>query len=567
MTGTENSTVNVTFFTTTHLTTTEVSFKLSTCPLGVLYNSASSSCICDPKLSSRSILCDNSTFEVTVPDHVWMGTIVGDRAANSEEDVIVARCNMRYCREGSKRFDQDNFNSQCSPDLRRSGLLCGGCAPNTSALLGSNSCRKCSDYSLLLILIFGLAGILLFVTIALLGFTIDKGWINVVLFYCNFLSLQGSVLLMSRNSMDDIIFMPSSLISLQLGVGICFYDGMTPLAKIGLQLVFPVYLYVLMAIFALLCRKYYWLSERFSPTTTFVTLLIMCYISTLTTCITILAKKTVYSLDDKSSVRWLTDANQEYFVDYHIPLVLIAAVLMVVYVIPFPFLMLFPKLLYRYAKKFIPFYDALWAPYKPKYRFWLGLRLIIRLVLFSLPELIYYSLIITTWVLLIILYLQLVFKPFKSSMMNYVDNFLIGTIIVIMIGALFTDSGDHEVIEHFTGLLQILERVILIIIVLIGYVTVAGIFVYLLRERLTKAKSVVLCHIKLIGMKPKTSTVVTYSEVSPNNDRSIVQSTDLVLDLEESRDSVLELENVGPPPVILRERARFTNLRESLLES
>ena len=567
LTGTENSTVNVTFFTTTHLTTTEVSFKLSTCPLGVLYNSASSSCICDPKLSSRSILCDNSTFEVTVPDHVWMGTIVGDRAANSEEDVIVARCNMRYCREGSKRFDQDNFNSQCSPDLRRSGLLCGGCAPNTSALLGSNSCRKCSDYSLLLILVFGLAGILLFITIALLGFTIDKGWINVVLFYCNFLSLRGSVLLMSRNSMDDIIFMPSSLISLQLGVGICFYDGMTPLAKIGLQLVFPVYLYVLMAIFALLCRKYYWLSERFSPTTTFVTLLIMCYISTLTTCITILAKKTVYSLDDKSSVRWLTDANQEYFVDYHIPLVLIAAVLMVVYVIPFPFLMLFPKLLYRYAKKFIPFYDALWAPYKPKYRFWLGLRLIIRLVLFSLPELIYYSLIITTWVLLIILYLQLVFKPFKSSMMNYVDNFLIGTIIVIMIGALFTDSGDHEVIEHFTGLLQILERVILIIIVLIGYVTVAGIFVYLLRERLTKAKSVVLCHIKLIGMKPKTSTVVTYSEVSPNNDHSIVQSTDLVLDLEESRDSVLELENVGPPPVILRERARFTNLRESLLES
>ena len=82
---------------------------------------------------------------------------------------------------------------------------------------------------------------------------IDKGWINIVLFYSNFLSLRGSVVLMSTYSMDYIIFIPSSLISLQLGVGLCFHDGMTPLAKIRLQLVFPVYLYILMAIFALLC--------------------------------------------------------------------------------------------------------------------------------------------------------------------------------------------------------------------------------------------------------------------------------------------------------------------------
>ena len=480
---------------------------------------------------------------------------------NSEEEIIIARCKARFCQECSKRFDQDNFDSQCSPELRRSGLLCGGCAPNTSTLLGSNSYRKCSDYFLLLIPIFGLAGILLFVTIALLGFTIDKGWINIVLFYCNFLSLRGSVVLMSRyNASMDILFVPSSLISLQLGIGVCFYDGMTPLAKIGLQLAFPVYLCVLMAIFALLCRKYYWLSEHFSPTTTFVTLLIMCYVSTLTTCITILAKKTVYTLDGRRSVRWLTDTNQEYFIDYHILLVLIAAVLVVVYVIPFPFLMLCPKLFYRYAKKFVPFYDALWAPFKPKYRFWLGLRLLFRLVLFSLPEFIYYSLIITTWALLLLLYLQLIIKPFKSSMMNYVDSFLIGTITAIMIGALFTDSGGHLKIKYFIGLLLILEKVVLTIIVLIGYATVVGILIYLLRERLVKAKSVILSRIKSIRIKSKASTVVTHSEVSLSHDQSIVQSTELALqDLEESRDSALELENVGLPPIIFKREKDLPN--------
>ena len=267
-------------------------------------------------------------------------------------------------------------------------------------------------------------------------------------------------------------------------------------------------------------------------------------------------------------MRWFTDANQEYFTGYHIPLVLIAAVLMVVYVIPFPFLMLFPKLFYCYVKKLVPFYDALWAPYKLKYRFWLGVRLIIRLVLFTLPELIYYSLIVTIWVLLIFLYLQLVFKPFKSSMMNYVDNFLIGTIMFIMIGVLFIDSGGHLAIEHFTGLIEILEKVLVVLIVLIGYATVTGIFVHLLQERFKKTKSVFLSRIKSIGGLKSKANIATHSNASLDNEQSMVQSTELVLDVEdENQNSVLELENVGPPPVILQERETLTRLRESLLES
>ena len=562
LTGVEDSTVNVTFFTTTHLTTKEVSFKLSTCPLGVVYDGTTSSCVCDPRLSTRDVSCDNSTFEVTIPDNVWMGTIMGENAS-SEEDVIVARCNARTCGEGNKRFDQNNFDSQCSPDLRRSGLLCGGCAPNTSAILGNNSCQKCSHYYILLIPLFGLAGILLFVTIALLGFTIDKGWINIVLFYCNFLSFRGYAIALPRYGMH-ILFIPSSLISLQLGVGVCFYDGMTPLAKTGLRLIFPVYLYLLMVIFTLLCRRYYWLSKRFSPTTTFVTLLIMCYVSTLTTCITILAKKTVYTLDGRSSVRWLTDPNQEYFRGYHTVLVLIAAVLMVTYVIPFPFLMLCPKLLYRYVKKLVPFYDALWAPFKTKYRSWLGLRLITRLLLFSLPELIYHSLIITTLALFILLYLQLVFKPFKSSMVNYVDNFLIGTITIIMIGALHFDAGGFQV---YSEVIAIIEKILLVVTVGAGYVTVAAIFYYLLRDRLVKLKSMFLSYVMRSSKKCKRDTAVTHSEVGLSHEQSMVHSTDVILDLEQSRQSVAELESVVAPPVILQERVRFNKFRESLLET
>ena len=60
---------------------------------------------------------------------------------------------------------------------------------------------------------------------------------------------------------------------------------------------------------------------------------------------------------------------------------------------------------------------------------------------------------------------------------------------------------------------------------------------------------------------------VTHSDISLDNDQSVVQSTDLVLDLEENRDSVLEFEDIDPPPIVLQERETFTRLRESLLES
>ena len=43
---------------------------------------------------------------------------MGDNAANSEEEIIIARCKDRFCREGSKFFDQNNFDSHCSPELR-----------------------------------------------------------------------------------------------------------------------------------------------------------------------------------------------------------------------------------------------------------------------------------------------------------------------------------------------------------------------------------------------------------------------------------------------------------------
>ena len=540
ITGLENTQVNVTFFTTDTFTTQEVAFLLSSCPLGIVYDSSTSSCVCDPRVNTEGVTCDKLTLDISLPDNIWMGTLVGNNGdLATDGDVIIHRCGPG-CEDGSKRFNSSNFNTQCSERLGRSGVLCGGCAPNLSATFGSLRCQRCSNYSLFLIPIFILAGILLFVMIALLGFTIDKGWINIVLFYCNLLSIYGYMISVRYGVAG--LFVPAALLSLQIGTNLCFYDGMTALGRTGLQLIFPAYLYALMGVFTLLCRRYSWLSKRFSPVTTLVTLTIMCYVSTLNTCIDILGGITVVTVEGRSSVRWRIDPNQEYSNGYHLFLVHVAVILLLIYIIPFPIMMLFLSLLYRYIKRFKPFYDALWAPFKLKYRFWLGVRLIVLLILFSLPRIFEITFIIPILILYIMQYLQLSLTPFTSSSVNYVDNFLILILSIILLGSVYKELFSST-LSSFAILW--VEYVLLVLLVIAGYVTITVIFCMQLNTKFAILKRICQRRCVQDPKKTRTITVVTHTEVGLDDISSLPPGVSLDFD-----------PNSDP-----------TQLRESLLEN
>ena len=511
VTGLENTQVNVTFFTTDTFTTQEVAFILAPCPLGIVYDSSTSSCACDPRVNTQGVTCDNLTLDISLPNNIWMGTLVGNNGNRAtDNDLIVHQCDL-VCADGPKQFNSRNFDAQCSETLGRSGVLCGGCAPNLSATFGSLGCQRCSDYSLFLIPVFILAGILLFVMIALLGFTIDKGWINIVLFYCNLLSIYGYVISVRYGATG--LFVPAALLSLQIGTNLCFYDGMTALSRTGLQLIFPAYLFALMGVFALLCRRYSWLSKRFSPTSTLVTLAIMCYVSTLNTCIDILGGITLVTVDGRSSARWRIDPNQEYSNGYHLFLVFVAVILLLIYIIPFPIMMLFPSLLYRYLKRFKPFYDAVWAPFKVKYRFWLGVRIIVLAILSSLPRIFEITFIIPILIIYVMQYSQMALRPFTLSRINYVDNFLLVLLSTILLGSLYNElvssAFDNLVIAW-------VEYVILILIVVAGYATIASIFYMQLSTKFAILKRI--CQrCTQNPQKSPTETVVTHSEVGLDN--------------------------------------------------
>lgn len=234
------------------------------------------------------------------------------------------------------------------------------------------------------------------------------------------------------------------------------------------------------------------------------------------------------TLEGRSSIRWRIDPNQEYSNGYHQFLVHVAVILLVIYIIPFPIMMLCPSLLYRYLKRFKPFYDALWAPFKRKYRFWLGIRLILLLILFSLPRIFEIAFIIPILILYIMQYLQLALRPFTSSSVNYVDNFLLMLLSVVLLGSVYK--------ELFSSSLVILwiEYVLLVLIVVAGYVAIAVIFYMQLRTKFSILKR--MCHGRCIREPKKTSadtTVVTHSEVALDD---IPSPTRVSLDFDPSSD-------------------------------
>ena len=141
---------------------------------------------------------------------------------------------------------------------------------------------------------------------------------------------------------------------------------------------------------------------------------------------------------------WLYDGNVEFARGRHIPLLLTALSFTLVYIIPFTGLLLFAPFLqtrsHRYTflkwvNKLMPFLDAYQGPYNDKFRFWPGLTLLFRFVLFisfalnSLgdPDI---DLMLTTTLVFVLLSFEHIlgmgFKshiPYKNTYLNYLETF------------------------------------------------------------------------------------------------------------------------------------------------
>ena len=437
--GEENGLVSVSIFSSVNHISDVVSVNLSACPIGFKLNQSNLGCRCsDYFLNETRVSCDRNSISFQMLNRYWIGVdpTISDPTS---EDLILSDCIFNYCKDGNRNGNRtvvpDQLNSQCN--FNRIGILCGSCniEEGYSSVLGSYECHKCSNNMLSLIIVFAVAGALLFSGIFFLDITIDKGWTNSVMFFCSIVS-NFEYLIENRNY--NYGFLPARLLNLQIGVSVCFYDGMTALNRTGIQLAFPVYLFLLMIVFAILCRRYSWMSTHFSPARTLMTLSVICYTSILTTSMELVGFVRLETFRNMgTSYRWYNDPNQVYFQGLHGFLSAIGIAIIVVYIVPFPLFLLLPNLAYRYLVKLTPLFDALWDAYKPRYRFWLGLRLISVAFLFACTRLpANYGIVFSGIYGVLFFQIQGALLPFKDKVTNWAESFFFAIVLLFYWGNL-----------------------------------------------------------------------------------------------------------------------------------
>jgi len=417
-------------------------FSIVGCPVGFQKNKifkGAYGCICDTFFNSADgISCDTATGNIRRSSHeAWLAVYNGDLE-------YFRYCSPTYCHTRIVTFDLSEKDVLCIN--HHSGRVCGGCEDGFSRVFGSDTCKRCSNAWLTTILLYAFLGLLLLSILYLLKFDVTLGVINGLIFFCNVMSINEELFFNTQISEFSFLHTFISLINLDLGFEICFYDGMTQIAKTGLQFVFPVYLWLLMFIIIYVGKFYFRSHKKLSSRSAvpiLATLLLLDYSKVLRTIINVLAFGHVQSSSGGSITVWLADPNIEYLTGFHIFLFIVGVLFLLLFVLPFAVGLTFPSLI-LWSKKlsyFFPLFDCFVAPYKVKYRYWFGLRALVLLYLAIMEAVIFNDrealLVSSITVVGFFALVQSYIRPFKNKIANLLDLTFMGIFLLLSVVILY----------------------------------------------------------------------------------------------------------------------------------
>ena len=303
--------------------------------------------------------------------------------------IFHSHCPFDYCISHMMKcfFSLNNTDKQCA--YNRSELLCGACKKGYSLILGTSQCKQCTNSHLVLLIPFALMGIALVLFLLVCKLTIATGTLSGLVFYANIVGTNHTIFLPANSILSVFI----AWLNLNFGIETCFYNGLDTYSKTWLQFVFPVYLWVLIGLMIIVSHY----SHRFAkllgnnPVSVLATLILLSYTKILRTLIAVVYV-TYLEYPTYNNTVWLYDANVNYLESKHIPLFLVAVLFFLFLFLPYAFLLLFGQWLQAISHlrlfswvnsaRLKPFMDSYHAPYKAKHRYWPGLLLVLRFVLF-----------------------------------------------------------------------------------------------------------------------------------------------------------------------------------------
>ena len=377
----------------------EILVKFLPCPPGFTLSSEGS-CECEHRLHKYEVECDINDQSMLRKDNTWVGF-----DQQSQGLILHPYCPFDYCKAetDSVNFTMNNTDLQCNHN--RSGHLCGACQHSFSLSVGSSRCLPCSNKFLALLIPFVFAGLALVIFLFICKVTVAAGTISGLIFYANTVAVNQSVFFPSGESNILTVFI--AWLNLDLGIETCFFDGMDAYSMTWLQFVFPIYIWLLVGLITVICNVSTTAARILgstNPIAILATLFLLSYTKLLRTIIAAFSFTTLEYPVDETKVVWLYDGNIGYLDKNdgrHIALFLVSLLVFPFLFLPYTIFLLFGQCIlprldlnklrwlswanYLRMKSFL---DAYHAPYKDRHRYWIGLLLVVRFILFLISAIV-----------------------------------------------------------------------------------------------------------------------------------------------------------------------------------
>lgn len=332
--------------------TTTIQLLFQECPLGFVLSEMR--CICDSMLHSVhgvECLITDPTPVIQRSSYSWIGYHRAQEAKSASEMIYQQYCPLDYCKPDPVNITATNttFHQDAQCANNRTGLLCGQCQEGLSVVFGSSKCLKCSNKYLALIIAFAVAGVALVAFLNMSSLTVSDGTINGLIFYANIMQVNSPIFekVNSNPQSNGFFKVFIAWLNMDLGIEVCFYNGMDALSKSFLQFAFPIYILFLAALIILLSRRYHTAARLLGTNAVQVlaTLFLLCYAKILRIIIAAFSATFVH-FNKSGTRRWTQDGNVKYFSGSHITIFL-AALLAVCFSLPYTFIVTFYQCLQR----------------------------------------------------------------------------------------------------------------------------------------------------------------------------------------------------------------------------
>jgi transcription initiation factor TFIID subunit 2/histone acetyltransferase MYST3 len=435
-------------------TIAKVKVELKSCPYGFFLNTNQSKGICECTwLFERHIYCNISDETFTRLPFIWAGLIFNGTAWKF---AVSPFCHPGFCNyheshdelikvneSGSftRLISETRFTSICHGN--RMGPVCSDCLTNYSVVFGSAMCYRCSNLWLFTIIGYALAGPFLVFVLYVVKLTLTSGTLNAVILYAQLSYVAMVIFDLPCNNCDNIyvwitisrLFL--SFLNLNLGFPVCFYNGMTEQIKAGLNLIFPVYLLMIVGVVILVSRHSVWLSNKlsYSSVQVLVTVIHLSFTKLLLALINVFTYVKVHiEGDGESESYWINNATLRYGHDTHKNLMITISLISGVFLSSYMIFILFGSFFLKFKKlrsQIRPFYEAIHAPFKDTKQYWFSIRQLLVLVVYLLytvyrgesVQYLYLSCIpITLFFMTALAYV----KPYKFQILNILDLILLG---------------------------------------------------------------------------------------------------------------------------------------------